>query len=691
MKPRSSHLPLGLLALLALAPTSWAQQQGRSFSIGYVYPAGAKQGTTSEHVIAGQFLNGATNIYVSGGGVSATVTDFIHPISGKELNNARIKVDELLARKAVVQKNFKALENFRSFKNSKDIKSSATDDKEIEELKKKYADATWTAADEKLLAETRKKMSSGVRRPANPAICELVVCQLTVAPDATPGRRELRIGTAAGLSNPLVFYVGELPEFSEAASKNISEQRSSIAKTSYSPRKKGATTKSVMSVSLPAIINGQILPGEVDHYHFTARKGQKLVIAVSARDLIPYISDAVPGWFQATLSLYDSSGKELAYTDDFRFNPDPVVHYQIPADGEYAIEIKDSIYRGREDFVYRITVGETPFITSIFPLGGPAGTRTGVDLNGWNLPATRIVVDDRDKAPGAYPISVRKDSHVSNFVPFSVDNLPECLDQELPQGPARAQRVTPPIIVNGRILKPDTADMFSFEGKAGQQIVAEVMARRLNSPLDSSLQLTDAAGKEIAFNDDNTDRGAGLTTHHADSYLIATLPKDGTYLLNLRDTQHKGGPEFGYRLRISPPMPDFALRAVPSTINARAGSKIPVTVYALRKDGFTGEIAVSLKNPPPGFILTDGKVPAKEDKVKLTLTAPAEASPNPISIEFEGRASIDGKEIVRAAVPADDRMQAFEYRHLVPSQEMCASVVGRADTKKRSGRQKKLN
>jgi hypothetical protein len=330
-------------------------------------------------------------------------------------------------------------------------------------------------------------------------------------------------------------------------------------------------------------------------------------------------------------------------------------------------------------------------VTSIFPLGGPAGTRTGVDLNGWNLPATRIVVDDRDKAPGTYPISVRKDSHISNFVPFSVDNLPECLDQELPQGPARAQRVTPPIIVNGRILKPDTADTFSFEGKAGQQIVAEDMDRRLNSPLDSSLQLTDSAGKEIAFNDDNTDRGAGLTTHHADSYLTATLPKDGTYLLNLRDTQHKGGPEFGYRLRISPPMPDFALRAVPSTINARAGSKIPVTVYALRKDGFTGEIAISLKNAPPGFVLTDSKVPAKEDKLKLTLTAPAEPSPNPINIEFEGRASIDGREIVRAAVPADDRMQAFEYRHLVPSQEMCASVFGRPDTKKLTGRKRKVN
>ena len=32
-----------------------------------------------------------------------------------------------------------------------------------------------------------------------------------------------------------------------------------------------------------------------------------------------------------------------------------------------------AIYRGREDFVYRITIGELPFVTSIFPLGGRAG------------------------------------------------------------------------------------------------------------------------------------------------------------------------------------------------------------------------------------------------------------------------------------------------------------------------------
>jgi hypothetical protein len=517
-------------------------------------------------------------------------------------------------------------------------------------------------------------MSGGVRRPANPAICELVVCNLTVAPDAEPGQREIRLVTASGLSNPLVFWIGQVPEVSEPASKNIAEQKSSIARGSFGPGRK--KTKAEPAVTLPAVINGQILPGEVDRHRFTATKGQKLVIAVNAQQLIPYISDAVPGWFQATLSLYDGSGKEVAYTDDFRFQPDPVIYYEVPDDGEYIVEIKDSIYRGREDFVYRITIGETPFITSIFPLGGPAGSKTAVELRGWNLPANSLTVDDTHKTPGVHPLSIHKDKQVSNFVPFAVDTLPECLDQESGSGKSRPQHVSLPIVVNGRIGKPDDTDVFCFEGKAGQGIVAEIMARRLNSPLDSILRLTDATGNQVAFNDDNTDKGAGLTTHHADSYLTATLPKDGTYLLYLKDTQHKGGPDYGYRLRISEPQPDFALRVVPSTIGVRVGNPASLTVFALRKDGFAQPISIQLKDAPPGFKLGTAVVPANTNQVKIALTGPLAPQSEPVNIKFEGRATVNDREIVRPALPADDRMQAFEYRHLVLSQELKVAVTG---------------
>ena len=62
-------------------------------------------------------------MYVSGGGVRARLTDFIRPISGRELNDLRIAMEEMMARRAVVRKDDRALENFKTFKNSKDSKN----------------------------------------------------------------------------------------------------------------------------------------------------------------------------------------------------------------------------------------------------------------------------------------------------------------------------------------------------------------------------------------------------------------------------------------------------------------------------------------------------------------------------------------------------------------------------------------
>jgi hypothetical protein len=413
---------LGLAIILTIAPAATAQQP--TPRIGYIYPAGGKQGASFEAVIGGQNLEGVSNFYFSGAGLQAALTELIKPISQKELNDLRIKMDDLLARKAVVRNDFKALENFRSLKNAKNIKDakdSAAEDKELEELKKKYAKATWTAEDDKMVMETRSKIGMAVRRPANPAISQIAVVKVTVAQDAEPGQRELRIATPTGLSNPLVFHVGQLAEFSEKPIRTISEQKSAIANTGFAPKNRRAEPE--MTITLPAVVNGQIMPGAVDRYRFQAKKGLRLVVIASARELIPYLADAVPGWFQATLALYDANGRELAYDDDFRFQPDPVLYYVIPKDGEYVIEIKDAIYRGREDFVYRITLGELPYVTGIFPLGGPAGAKTPIALKGWNLPVTQMMPAAQE--PGVHMISVGTAAMISNPVPFATDTLPE--------------------------------------------------------------------------------------------------------------------------------------------------------------------------------------------------------------------------------------------------------------------------
>jgi hypothetical protein len=660
---------LGAAAVLAVAPAAWAAMPGaraqRDPRIGYVYPAGGRQGATFQVTIGGQYLDGVSNVYVSGAGVQAAVVEHTKPLTQREFTLLREKLKELHQKRLAATQTTK--------------KPGEQD--ESQSAGRLTADSTnteWTAEDEQMVAEIKKKLANPPNRQANPAMAETVTIEVTMAPDTEPGERELRLGTPSGLSNPLVFCVGQLAEFSEKEPKSSttpglgSRPAGSLVGAGPAP----AQPEPGMSITLPAIVNGQILPGDVDPFRFEAHKGEQLVVAASARELIPYLADAVPGWFQATLALYDASGKELAYADDYRFHPDPVLFYVIPQDGQYLIEIRDAIYRGREDFVYRIAVGELPFVTSIFPLGGPAGTQTTVEANGWNLPAAELTLD-----PGPRPGI----SNLKCSVPFAVDTLPECLEQEPDNQQGQAQPVTLPIIVNGRIDQPGDVDMFSFEGHAGDQIVAEVYARRLDSPVDSTLKLTDATGRQLAFNDDHEDKGAGLTTHHADSLLSITLPADGTYYLALGDAQHKGGPAYGYRLRISPPQPDFELRVVPSSVNARAGATAALTVYALRKDGFSDEIALTLKDAPSGFTLSGGRVPAGQDQAKVTLKVPPTPTTEPVSLHLEGRAIIQGREIVRPAVPADDMMQAFFYRHLVPAKDLKVAVIPRAKPGPRRG------
>lgn len=650
MSPSQQRAIAGLTVLLAVAAGARAQQPAPR--IGYVYPAGGRQGTTLRVVVGGQALDGVSDAYVSGAGVQATVIEHRKPLTPKQVNELRDKLKELQdKRRAAVEGR------------GDDVARAATR-------------PAWTAEDEKLLARVREQLATSARRPANPAIAETVVLEVSVAANAEPRRRDLRLATPAGLTNPIAFCIGQLPEVSEDEPKtSIDLQGRGESRFGRPPP--ASTPEVETKVTLPCIANGQILPGDVDRFRFEARKGQRLVVAAGARELIPYLADAVPGWFQATLALYDAQGRELAYCDDHRFNPDPVLFWQIPADGQYVIEIKDAIYRGREDFVYRIAMGELPFVTGVFPLGGRAGAQTPVKISGWNLPQTALSQDASDKAPGLLSLTVRKRGIVSNRVPFELDTLPESTEQEPNDAPGSAQPVAIPVIVNGRIGQSGDWDVFSLRGRAGDEVVAEVHARRLDSPLDSVLRLTDTAGRQLAFNDDCEDKGAGLTTHHADSYLRAKLPAEGTYYVHLGDTQCKGGAEYAYRLRIGPPRPDFELRVVPSSVNVRAGGSVPLAAYALRKDGFSGEIKLALKGAPAGFVLSGARVPANQDQVRLTLTAPARPQKGPLILSLEGRAEIRGREVTRLAVPAEDMMQAFAYRHLVPSEDLMVAVVGR--------------
>jgi hypothetical protein len=632
---RNRWLPiLGFAGLFAMISAASGQQTPY---IGYVYPAGGQQGSTFQVKLGGQRLDGLHQVAVTGRGVTAKVVRFYRNMSNQELTLLREQLRELKPQS-------------RSRKGNPKAKAPTRDPLEA-----------------KIIANIEDRVSEWCPRAACASISSLVWVEVTVAPDAEPGRRELRLVTASGVTNPLAFHIDQVPEV--AREPMLISDMQVLGKEQLALRKRPPEDVE-KTITLPCTVNGQIASGEVNWYRFSARRGQRLVFSVAARQLIPYIADAVPGWFQPVLTVYDADGDELAYSDDFRFKPDPTLMFEVPADGEYRFSITDAIYRGREDFVYRVTVGELPFVTSVFPLGGPVGVPPALEMDGWNLDGAKLTAPPTDAGPGVHTVAAICKGVVSNRVPFALDTLPECFEQEGNNAPAQAQAVELPVIVNGRIDVQDDWDVFRISGRAGQRVVAEVVARRLDSPLDSILKVCDATGRLLAVNDDHADVESGLNTHHADSFVMVELPADGDYFIHLGDTARSGGSAYAYRLRISPPQPDFALRVTPSSGGLRSNGSAAFSVYAIRKEGFAGPIQLGLKDPPQGFTAARATLAEDKEMARLGIKTTLRRTDQPVRLTIEGRATIDGREVTREAVPADDQMQAFLWRHLVPAEDL---------------------
>ena len=405
---------LALLTLLVFLPLSgFAQKPQPDPHLGYLYPAGGQQGTTFILFAGGQFLRGTNRVVVSGEGVTARVIRHYRPLRNldavqrRELAKRLLEVwNERLTELPLGER--QQLSAANALQLAKGRKAAAGTGLLPVELPDHPLINSIPQMNLWQVVYAARELEEYRKRQRNAQIAELLEIEVVIDANAAPGDRELRLGRPAGLSNPLCFQVGALPETRE-----------------QEPNDPGGKWKlpEQPPVSLPATVNGQMSPGDVDRIRFQGRKDQQLVVDVAARRLIPYLADAVPGWFQAVVAVYDSEGKELAYADDYRFNPDPVLFCTLPADGIYTLEIRDALYRGREDFVYRVSLGELPFIARVFPMGGQTGTEVTAEISGYHLPASNITL--QADAPGIHRTNLTAGTIVSNDILFATDVVPK--------------------------------------------------------------------------------------------------------------------------------------------------------------------------------------------------------------------------------------------------------------------------
>ncbi len=155
-----------------------------------------------------------------------------------------------------------------------------------------------------------------------------------------------------------------------------------------------------------------------------------------------------------------------------------------------------------------------------------------------------------EAAVGLYPVRVRTPEGLSNILLFSVGALPEIAEAESEAGMQEysndsaltAQPIQAPVTVNGKLRGPDQ-DFYRFRAAQGQRLVLEVEARRAGSAVDPLLRLLDAAGKELARNDDAD--GLGV-----DARLDVAFPAGGDYFVAVQDSKFSAQGQNFYRLKV---------------------------------------------------------------------------------------------------------------------------------------------
>ena len=141
---------LGLVGLLGLV--SSARGQTRPY-IGFAYPAGGQQGTTFAVRLGGQGVDEVDQVLVTGTGVSAKVVEVFRKLGPQDTTLLREQLNELKR-----------------------------------ELQEAGNSAEKDEATVNLAATIEKRMAAYVNRPACVSISTVVFVEVTIAPDAEPGR-----------------------------------------------------------------------------------------------------------------------------------------------------------------------------------------------------------------------------------------------------------------------------------------------------------------------------------------------------------------------------------------------------------------------------------------------------------------------------------------------------------------------
>lgn len=201
----------------------------------------------------------------------------------------------------------------------------------------------------------------------------------------------------------------------------------------------------------------------------------------------------------------------------------------------------------------------SPRLDRVFPLGAAAGTAVEVEIQGADLEGVGRLVSDHPGITASrtgdrkFKISVGPDTPegtrdiwavgpwgISSPRVFTVSRgLAEVIKEKGIHEPSKAQVLAVNSVVSG-LTDGNRQDYYKVRAKAGRRIVIEVRAQSIDSALDATLTITNAAGKPLAFNSDHDGR---------DPLVAFTPPADDEYGIIVADLAFGGN--LPYRLVVT--------------------------------------------------------------------------------------------------------------------------------------------
>ena len=468
--------------------------------IGYIYPSGIQAGTTNRFIIGGQNFWKLRGMYFG--------SDSLRVIDIKQVPNLPF-TPTTQRRHLLKWLDGIAKGDLEEPKKPKDIPVN------------EWRSNSWYRAVSSLDELERSILERFLTVPRNPlqaapSLRQMAIVTIAADADAKIGSYDASIWHSGGISAPRPFFVTDMPRKKEPL---------------YSPPHRPKMEVEIFDVTEKGVVlDGQIMPGETDAFRLRLNGKSEYRLKVVARELQPYVGDAVPGFFNPAVVVKDSLGNVVAFGDDTsRFKPDPIFNFVPPFTGEYTIEIHDLLYRGRADFVYSIEIA--PYVKS-----------------------EKIAETKED--------DILKDGVL-------------CFSGKVSEAEKKST-------CEFTVEKPGKKFLEVFARRDGSSLDA-VLALRKASSSQTIMQWDDVTNKVFV---------GTIPQVECDPVGEYDFTEAGRYVAEITDRTGHGGDDYFWKLEVRDPTPQFEVYSTRSTLPISNTKDFKMDFVIVRKDGYNGTVTL---------------------------------------------------------------------------------------------------